>query len=48
MGGDQEVKREKKLPVFLAGMLMAGLTYGGLSLGLVSFLAARVLLSSSV
>lgn len=48
-GGRPGSKKEKKLlPVFLAGMLMAGLTYGGLSLGLVCFLAARVLLSSSV
>lgn len=47
-GGRPGSKKGKKLPVFLAGMLMAGLTYGGLSLGLVSFLAAPVLLSSSV
>lgn len=40
-GGRPGSKKGKKLPVFLAGMLMAGLTYGGLSLGLVSFLAAR-------
>lgn len=46
--GSKKERKRKSLLVFLAGMLMAGLTYGSLTLGLVSFLAARVLLSSSV